>query len=158
MFESAAFRDVWSPRLLSIVRILLGLLYMQHGLSKYFGFPTPSPQNFQAMSLLGLAGIIELVGGFLLALGVYTRWVAFVISGEMAVAFFIVRQRLSTRPLREARTTTCCGCGGALIGIGTVSGIPSDRRKNGRGLCKRIMGRSGCGEADDLKGLAELPA
>jgi putative oxidoreductase len=103
MFESAAFRDVWSPRLLSIVRILLGLLYMQHGLSKYFGFPTPSPQNFQAMSLLGLAGIIELVGGFLLALGVYTRWVAFVISGEMAVAFFIVRQRLSTSffPLRS---------------------------------------------------------
>jgi putative oxidoreductase len=76
---------------------------MQHGLSKYFGFPTPSPQNFQAMSLLGLAGIIELVGGFLLALGVYTRWVAFVISGEMAVAFFIVRQRLSTSffPLRS---------------------------------------------------------
>ena len=103
MFESAAFRDVWSPRLLSIVRILLGLLYMQHGLSKYFGFPTPSPQNFQAMSLLGLSGIIELVGGFLLALGVYTRWVAFVISGEMAVAFFIVRQRLSTSffPLRS---------------------------------------------------------
>jgi putative oxidoreductase len=103
MFESAAFRDVWSPRLLSIVRILLGLLYLQHGLSKYFGFPTPSPQNFQAMSLLGLAGIIELVGGFLLALGVYTRWVAFVISGEMAVAFFIVRQRLSTSffPLRS---------------------------------------------------------
>jgi putative oxidoreductase len=103
MFESAAFRDVWSPRLLSIVRILLGLLYMQHGLSKYFGFPTPSPQNFQAMSLLGLAGIIELVGGFLLALGVYTRWVAFVISGEMVVAFFIVRQRLSTSffPLRS---------------------------------------------------------
>jgi putative oxidoreductase len=55
------------------------------------------------MSLLGLAGIIELVGGFLLALGVYTRWVAFVISGEMAVAFFIVRQRLSTSffPLRS---------------------------------------------------------
>ena len=62
------------------------------------------------------------------------------------------------RPLREARTTTCCGCGGALVGIGTVSKIPSDRRKNGRGLCKRIMGGSGCGEADDLKGLAELPA
>ena len=103
MFESEAFRDVWAPRLLSIVRILLGLLYMQHGLSKYLGFPAPSPQNFQTMSLLGLAGIIELVGGFLLALGVYTRWVAFIISGEMAIAFFIVRQRLSTSyfPLRN---------------------------------------------------------
>ena len=95
MFESAAFRDVWSPRLLSIVRILLGLLYMQHGLSKYFGFPTPSPQNFQAMSLLGAAGIIEMVGSLLLALGFYTRWVAFIMSGEMAIAFFVVRHRLS---------------------------------------------------------------
>jgi len=95
MFENPAFRDVWAPRLLSIVRILLGLLYMQHGLSKYFGFPTPSPQGFQAASLIGLAGLIEMVGGFLLALGVYTRWVAFIISGEMAVAFFIVRQRLA---------------------------------------------------------------
>ena len=103
MFESAAFRDVWAPRLLSVVRILLGLLYMQHGLSKYFGFPTPAPQGFQAMSLYGLAGLIETIGGFLLALGIYTRWVALIISGEMAVAFFIVRQRLSISfyPLRN---------------------------------------------------------
>ena len=103
MFENEAFQNVWAPRLLSIVRILLGLLYMQHGLSKYFGFPTPPPQNFQAVSLLGLAGAIEIVGGFMLALGIYTRWVAFIISGEMAVAFFIVRQRLliSFFPLRS---------------------------------------------------------
>ncbi len=103
MFENPAFRDVWAPRLLSIVRIVLGLLYMQHGLSKYFGFPTPAPPNFQAASLYGLAGLIEIVGGLLLALGAYTRWVAFIISGEMAVAFFFVRQRLSTSffPLRS---------------------------------------------------------
>ena len=103
MFESAAFRDVWAPRLLSLVRILLGLLYMQHGLSKYFGFPTPAPQGFQAVSLYGAAGLIEMVGGLLLALGVYTRWVALIISGEMAVAFFIVRQRLaiSFYPMRS---------------------------------------------------------
>jgi putative oxidoreductase len=96
MFDSPAFRDVWAPRLLSIVRILLGLLYMQHGLSKYFGFPAAAPQNFQVFSLIGLAGAIEIVGGLMLALGIYTRWVAFIMSGEMAVAFFIVRNRLST--------------------------------------------------------------
>lgn len=95
MFENEAFRDVWAPRLLSIVRILLGLLYMQHGLSKYFGFPAPTPQNFQMLSLLGLAGAIETIGGLMLALGIYTRWAAFIMSGEMAVAFFIVRNRLS---------------------------------------------------------------
>ena len=96
MFESRDFRDVWAPRLLSIVRILLGLLYLQHGLSKYFGFPAAAPQNFQVFSLLGLAGAIEIIGGLMLALGIYTRWAAFIISGEMAVAFFIVRNRLST--------------------------------------------------------------
>ena len=95
MFESEAFREVWAPRLLSVVRILLGLLYLQHGLSKYLGFPAPSPQNFQILSLLGLAGAIETIGGLMLALGIYTRWVALIISGEMAIAFFIVRQRLS---------------------------------------------------------------
>jgi putative oxidoreductase len=96
MFESPAFRDALAPRLLSIVRILLGLLYLQHGLSKYFGFPAAAPQNFQVFSLLGLAGAIEIVGGLMLALGIYTRWTAFIMSGEMAVAFFIVRNRLST--------------------------------------------------------------
>jgi putative oxidoreductase len=95
MFESKDFRDVWAPRLLSVVRILLGLLYMQHGLSKYFGFPAPAPQNFQMFSLIGLAGVIEIVGGLMVALGCYTRWAAFIVSGEMAVAFFIVRNRLS---------------------------------------------------------------
>jgi putative oxidoreductase len=95
MFESEGFREVWAPRLLSIVRILLGLLYMQHGLSKYFGFPGPQPQNFQMISILGLAGAIEIVGGLMLALGIYTRWAAFVISGQMALAFFYFRNRLS---------------------------------------------------------------
>src|SRR5262245_3679949 len=103
MFETEAFRNVWAPRLLSIIRIVLGLLYMQHGLSKYFGFPTPAPQNFQALSLLGLAGTIEIIGGFMLTIGLYTRWVAFIMAGEMAVAFFIVRHRLSVSlfPLRS---------------------------------------------------------
>jgi len=95
MFESVTFRDVWAPRLLSVVRILLGLLYMQHGLSKYFGFPAASPQNFAMFSLLGVAGMIEIIGGLMLTLGIYTRWVGFVMAGEMAVAFFIVRNRLS---------------------------------------------------------------
>jgi putative oxidoreductase len=102
MFENEAFR-AWAPRLLSVVRVLLGLLYMQHGLSKYFGFPAPAPQNFQVLSILGLAGAIETIGGLMLALGLYTRWAALIMSGEMAVAFFIIRQRLSVSffPIRS---------------------------------------------------------
>ncbi len=95
MFDSAAFRDVWAPRLLSVVRIFLGLLYLQHGLSKHFGWPAASPPNFQAWSMLGLAGGIEIIGGILLAAGFYTRWVALILSGEMAVAFFIYANRMA---------------------------------------------------------------
>jgi len=93
MFESASFRDVWAPRLLSVVRVFLGLIYLQHGLSKYFGFPTAQPANFHVFSLIGLAGAIEIVGGLMVAVGFYTRWAAFVMSGEMAVAYLIVVQR-----------------------------------------------------------------
>jgi len=95
MFESEAFRNVWAPRLLSIVRIFLGLLYLQHGLSKYFGFPAAQPQGFDMLSLIGLAGAIEIVGGICLTLGVYTRWSAFIMSGEMATAFLIVQHRFT---------------------------------------------------------------
>ena len=95
MFESQVFREVWSPRLLSLVRILIGLLYLQHGVSKYFGFPTPQPQNFHLVSMIGAAGLIELVGSVMLVLGLYTRWVALILSGEMAVAFFIYSNRLA---------------------------------------------------------------
>src|SRR5262249_31700155 len=65
------------------------------GLSKYFGFPGPQPQNFTMLSLIGLAGAIEIVGSVCLALGIYTRWAAFFMSGEMAVAFLIVQNRLA---------------------------------------------------------------
>jgi hypothetical protein len=51
--------------------------------SKYFGFPAPAPQNFQVLSILGLAGAIETIGGLMLALGLYTRWAALIMSGEM---------------------------------------------------------------------------
>jgi putative oxidoreductase len=77
--------------LLSIARGFVGLLYMQHGLSKYFGFPGPSPANFHVFSLYGLAGAIETIGGFLLVIGLFTRPAAFIMSGEMAVAYFMNR-------------------------------------------------------------------
>lgn len=86
----------WTPRLLSVVRIFLGLLYMQHGLSKYFGFPGAQPPGFQMFSILGLAGALEIIGGAMLALGIYTRAVAFILSGEMAAAYFVFRQRWAT--------------------------------------------------------------
>jgi putative oxidoreductase len=84
-----AILDTWAPRVLSVLRIVAGLLFLQHGLSKYFGWPANSPANFQMMSIYGLAGAIEIIGGLLVALGLFTRAAAFITSGEMAFAYFM---------------------------------------------------------------------
>jgi putative oxidoreductase len=89
----------WSPEVLGILRIFVALLYLQSGLSKYFGFPAPPPANFAAFSLMGLAGVIETVGSLLLLVGLFTREAAFIMSGEMAVAYFKVRAPLGFFPL-----------------------------------------------------------
>jgi putative oxidoreductase len=80
----------WTPRALSVLRIVAGLLIIQHGMGKLLGFPAlPAYANVQLMSLSGAAGVIELIGGALLILGLWTQPVAFILSGEMAFAYFI---------------------------------------------------------------------
>jgi len=81
---------VWSPRVLSVLRIVAALLFMEHGLMKLFHFPAPQPGAPDPLPPLLLAAAwIEVVGGGLLALGLFTRAVAFVCSGEMAVGYFM---------------------------------------------------------------------
>lgn len=76
----------WSSQLLSILRIVAGLGFLQHGVSKFFGIPPfPMPLN----PLLTTAGVLELVGGTLIVIGLFTRPVAFVLSGMSAAAYFI---------------------------------------------------------------------
>ena len=72
-----------------LLRIISGLLMMQHGGQKVLGFPAASKAPFELFSQIGIAGILELVGGFLLAIGLFTRPTAFVLSGLMAAAYFI---------------------------------------------------------------------
>ena len=81
----------------SILRILAALFFLEHGLSKFFGFPAPFP--YPLSPLLYGAGVIETVGGVLLALGAFTRPAAFLMSGEMAVAYFMTRPAKSFYPL-----------------------------------------------------------
>ena len=81
--------NTWAPRVLSLLRIMAALLFMQHGLQKLIGWPAPQPQGFQIMSIYGLAGIIEAVGGLLVAIGLFTRPAAFIMSGQMAFAYFM---------------------------------------------------------------------
>ena len=78
----------YTPYVLSIVRIVVALLILQHGLSRLFGFPSPLPSPAM-FSLYWFAGAIELVGGILLLGGLFTRSAAFILSGEMAFAYFL---------------------------------------------------------------------
>jgi len=88
--NSTAISTIWSPRVLSVLRIVAGLLVLQYGLAKLFGWPAVKMfENLPWLSLFGVAGMFELVGGVLLILGLFTRPVAFVLSGEMAAAYFI---------------------------------------------------------------------
>lgn len=73
--------------ILSLVRIVIGLLFMEHGTSKYLGFPAGGHLG-DPHTMSGAGGILELVGGALIVLGLFTRPVAFVLCGEMAVAYF----------------------------------------------------------------------
>jgi putative oxidoreductase len=80
----------WSPRVLSILRIVTALLFMEHGLMKLFHFPAPQPGAPSPLPpMLVAAAVLEVAGGVLLTLGLFTRLAAFVCSGEMAVAYFI---------------------------------------------------------------------
>jgi len=82
--------DQLVPRALSVLRIVSAFLLIQHGTAKYFGFPHVAAfDNFNPMSLAGAAGVLECVGGVLLLIGLFTRPVAFVLSGLLAFAYFI---------------------------------------------------------------------
>lgn len=90
MATSPAFFNTWTPRVLALLRIVTGYLFLLHGTAKLFGFPHVAMfDNLQLMSLPGIAGILEVVSGVLLILGLFTRAAAFIVSGEMAIAYFI---------------------------------------------------------------------
>lgn len=82
--------STWAPRVLSILRIAAALTFMSHGLMKLFDFPAPQPGAPDPLpTLILVAAWLEVVGGALLTVGLFTRPVAFILSGQMAVAFFM---------------------------------------------------------------------
>jgi putative oxidoreductase len=94
-----SFFTTWSPRVLSVLRIMTGLLFMQHGSAKLLGFPGMDFGEFQLFSILGVSGMLELVGGGLIVIGLFTRIVAFILSGMMAVAYFMAHAGQGFFPL-----------------------------------------------------------
>ncbi len=90
MIISETTCKVWTPRILGILRIIIGFLFLQHGTAKLLGMPHVGMfDNLQLFSLIGVAGALELVGGLLILLGLFTRITAFILSGEMAFAYFM---------------------------------------------------------------------
>ncbi len=94
-----ALLTYWTPRILSVLRIVAGFLFIQHGTQKWLAFPVPRANPTELWTLSGAAGVLELGGGFLLLLGLFTRPVAFVLSGLMAFAYFIAHAPANFWPI-----------------------------------------------------------
>jgi putative oxidoreductase len=114
----------WAPRALSVLRIITGLMIIEHGMAKLLGWPVVAAfAQLKLFSLLGLAGTIELVGGALLIIGLFTQPVAFIISGEMAVAYFMVHAPRSFFPLINGGSLAIIYCFACLY-LSTAGGGP----------------------------------
>lgn len=112
MAGSLPRRTEWEDRLLSVLRIMSGLLFLEHGTAKMFDFPHQATHHAYALFTLvpGLAGLLEVVGGILIAVGLFTRPVAFILAGNMAVAYFMSHAPKSFFPLLNGGDTAILYC------------------------------------------------
>ncbi|MGB3813902.1 MAG: DoxX family protein [Shinella sp.] len=93
--------SAYRPQALAVLRIMAALLFIEHGTQKFFNFP-PAGQPFGDLAnLIGVAGVLEVVGGLLILLGLFTRPVAFVLCGFMAVAYFMAHAPQSFFPVNN---------------------------------------------------------
>lgn len=99
------------PIVLSLLRFMSGLLLLQHGTAKLLGFPAlPMFADLRIGSMVGVAGIIELVGGGLLVVGLFTRAAAFITSGMTAVAYFMVHEPKGFMPIANGGELVALYC------------------------------------------------
>jgi putative oxidoreductase len=102
MADLNSFYAKWTPRLLSVLRIAVALLFIEHGSEKLFGFPaTQQAASGSLPPLMLVAGVLEFFGGLLILFGLFTRPVALVLSGEMAVAYFMSHAPQGLFPLQN---------------------------------------------------------
>jgi putative oxidoreductase len=129
MTEFYASLEKARPYILTIVRIIVALLFIEHGLQKLFGFPSAGPPM---SPLLYVQGVIEIAGGLLLLVGLFTRAVAFVLAGDMAVAYFIAHFPRSFFPAVNAGDAAVLYCfiflymmfaGGGIWSIDRATGM-----------------------------------
>jgi putative oxidoreductase len=103
MSDLNGFYANWTPRLLSVMRIVVGFLFLWHGTQKLFGFPAPPPGTMPdpMPAIIWAAGALEFFGGILIMVGLLTRPVAFLLSGLMAVAYFMAHAPQGFLPLQN---------------------------------------------------------
>ncbi|GGG03774.1 DoxX family protein [Pontibacter amylolyticus] len=135
------FLGPYSPQLYAILRIVAGLLFAMHGTQKLFGWPGDG-NTVEIASLMGLAGIIELVAGLMIALGFLTGWAAFIASGEMAVAFFMAHVPQGWNPLLNQGEAAVLYCFLFLYMAARGAGIWSVDAAMGRGVSREESRRA----------------
>lgn len=107
----SAFHSTWRPRVLAVLRIVVALIFIEHGTQKLFGFPTvPTGASPAAFSLPWFSGLIELIGGLMVLFGFYVRPAAFVMSGTMAVAYFMAHAPRSFFPVQNGGDAAILYC------------------------------------------------
>lgn len=109
MLPREAFWAEWTPRVLSVVRIVAALLFLQHGLSKFFGFPGAAPAHLMLFPQI-IGGAIEVVGSLLLLVGLFTRFAALLMSGEMAIAYWMAHAPRSPYPMNNGGEAAIMFC------------------------------------------------
>lgn len=110
MSKLDSFYATWTPRILSVLRIVTAFLFIAHGAQKLFNYPASTGGAVVITSFMGFAGILEFVGGLLLLLGLFTRPVAFILSGQMAVAYFMAHAPQGFLPLVNKGETAVLYC------------------------------------------------
>jgi putative oxidoreductase len=124
--------SAWAPRVLSILRIAAGLLLLQHGTAKYLGFPPSEMYGVSPASMGGMAGILELVGGILIVIGLFTRPTAFILSGMTAVAYWYAHAPQGFFPLLNGGELAALYCFVFLYLACAGGGVWSVDAKRGR--------------------------
>ena len=113
----------YQPQMLSIFRIMFGLLILQHGLSKWFGVPIPAPPGVSLLTIWGWAGVIELICGSLVTVGLFTRYAAFIIAGHTAVGYWLIHFPRGWTTLGNAGSLITAYCFAMLLLVVFGGGI-----------------------------------
>ncbi|BCS55388.1 DoxX family protein [Geobacter sp. SVR] len=129
------FMSKYSPQCYALMRIVVGFLFLWHGCQKLFAFPSPMPEGTPAF-IIYTAGPIELIGGILVMIGLFTHWAAFIASGQMACAYWMVHGPRALLPLQNQGELAVLYCfiflfiaaqGSGIWSIDAMRGAPHGR-------------------------------